>query len=154
MLDQLMIFFEMLIIVIEAGHQERRSPVGGRPGHNLAQVWRMVHHPAVVVPDGHHRHHLHIIVIAGIIVEENITTLPTVLPHNLLHCFALLDAKRSAFSNLPSFLSQRKELKGRNPTCYLGISQVAFMRWLFDVALVGGIFQMVFVGGFSQGWLQ
>ena len=27
------------------------------------------------------------------------------------------------------------------------------MRWLFDVALVGGIFQMVFVGGFSQGWL-
>ena len=65
MLDQLIIFFEMLIIVIEAGHQERRSPVGGRPGHNLAQVWRMVHHPAVVVPDGHHRHrhHLHIIVI-------------------------------------------------------------------------------------------
>ena len=110
MLDQLMILFEMLIIELEAGHQERRSPVGGRPGHNLAQVWRMVHHPAVVVPDGHHRHHLHIIVIAGIIVEENITTLLTVLPHNLLHCFALLDAKRSAFSNLPSFLSQRKEL--------------------------------------------
>ena len=122
MLDQLIILFEMLIIVIllEAGHQERRSPVGGRPGHNLAQVWRMVHHPAVVVPDGHHRHHLHIIVIAGIIVEENITTLPTVLPHNLLHCFALLDAKRSAFTNLPSFLSQRKELVRKKPHLLFG----------------------------------
>ena len=80
----------------------------------------MVHHPAVVVPDGHHRHHLHIIVIAGIIVEENITTLPTVLPHNLLHCFALLDAKRSAFTNLPSFLSQRKELVRKKPHLLFG----------------------------------
>ena len=40
-----------IMVVIVTGHQERGTPIRIRPGDNLAQVWRVVDHLPIVVPE-------------------------------------------------------------------------------------------------------
>ena len=70
---------QMMVIVV--GHQERGTPIRWGPGDYLAQVWRVVHHPSVVVPA--HIAHLNFYIV------YNCTSYTAHLMFHILYCTSI-----------------------------------------------------------------